>query len=461
MKKIVFAVFAILLSAALYLEFMRLTIKPWPAVSYADEVENFKYGSIGAEVNGFPYSIWRELPTIFANDLPDGYAEFGFVTEPGKELPIGVSVRRIGVPRVGFNCSTCHTSTYTLDGRTELVLGAPANALDVQSYITFLAKAAGDERLTAEAVIESARANGRPMGLIERTVLSRVVFPRLGTEVANLTGSLAWFHGRPAHGPGRTDAGNFWRQRWGLNPGQDQRVGTVDFPSVWNQRARLNGWFHWDGNNRSLDERNISAALAGGAQEWLLERRAIERVSDWLMDLQPPRFPSPVDDAMSKTGRAIYVREGCDTCHDPGGKSLGKVTSASILRTDTERTDLFDDQMVRYFMKVGEKYSWQFRNYQATDGYANMPLDGIWMRAPYLHNGSVPTLADLLKAPEERPKTFKRGCTELDPERVGFTCEDGFVFDTSLIGNSNEGHLYGTGLPPAETLALLEYLKTL
>lgn len=461
MKKLIFAVFFVLLGAALFLEFKRLTIKPWPATHFEDIDEHFKYGSIGAEVDGFPYAIWRELPTIFADRLPEGFAAFGFITEDGHDLPIGVSVRRVGVERVGFNCGTCHVSTYRLDGQEALVMGAPANALNLQAYISFLTEAATDDRLTADAVIEAAEANGRAPGLFEKIVLRFVVFPRLDEQVAGLKDSLAWMNNRAPHGPGRTDAGNFWRERWGLIPSEDDRVGTVDFPSVWNQRIRTVGWFHWDGNNRSLDERNISAALAGGAAEWLLERRSIDRISDWLMDFPPPPFPTDYDTALAEEGRAIYEREGCNTCHDPGGAALGQVTSNAELGTDPERTLLFDDVMVSYFDRVGEGYSWQFENYRVTDGYANMPLDGIWMRAPYLHNGAVPTLADLLEPPENRPDTFVRGCTDFDPATVGFVCSDGFTFDTSLKGNSKDGHLYGTDLPEADKAALLEYLKSL
>lgn len=461
MKNLIFLVFFALLGAALFLEFNRLTVKPWPATHFEDIDAHFKYGSIGAEVDGFPYAIWRELPAIFAEDIPEGFATFGFLTEPGHELPIGVSVRRVGVARVGFNCGTCHVSTYRVEGEEHMVLGAPAHMLDLQAYITFLANAAADDRLDADAVIEAAEADGRRPSFLDKVVLRFVVFPRLDAQVAQLRDSLAWMESRPAHGPGRTDAGNFWRERWGLRPGDDLRVGTVDFPSVWNQKIRLDGGFHWDGNNRSLNERNISAALAGGAPEWLLETRSINRISDWLMDLSPPAYPAEIDAELAGEGHAIYLREGCDTCHDVGGTELGKVTHSALLATDPERTDLFDEVMVGYFGQVGANYSWQFRNYRVTEGYANMPLDGIWMRAPYLHNGSVPTMADLLTLPEARPVTFFTGCPDFDTTRMGFACDAGFAFDTTATGNSNGGHLFGTALPEAEKLALIEYLKTL
>jgi hypothetical protein len=92
-----------------------------------------------------------------------------------------------------------------------------------------------------------------------------------------------------------------------------------------------------------------------------------------------------------------------------------------------------------------------------------MPLDGVWLRAPYLHNGSVPTLRDLLKLPSERPRVFYRGGDVYDYASVGFVSDNptGFRFDVSLRGNGNGGHLYGTTLGTSEKQDLLEYLKTL
>lgn len=95
--------------------------------------------------------------------------------------------------------------------------------------------------------------------------------------------------------------------------------------------------------------------------------------------------------------------------------------------------------------------------------YKARPLNGVWASAPYLHNGSVPTLADLLLPPAQRPATFSVGRLEYDPVRVGYV-QDGaapFVVDTAVKGNSNQGHLFGTTLAEDDRRALLEYLKTL
>ena len=96
--------------------------------------------------------------------------------------------------------------------------------------------------------------------------------------------------------------------------------------------------------------------------------------------------------------------------------------------------------------------------------YKGRPLDGIWATAPYLHNGSVPNLYELLLPAGERSTTFHVGSIEFDPVRVGFNTDAGAsttLFDTTLPGNSNTGHdTYGT-FDEGERWALVEYMKSL
>ena len=96
--------------------------------------------------------------------------------------------------------------------------------------------------------------------------------------------------------------------------------------------------------------------------------------------------------------------------------------------------------------------------------YKARPLDGVWATAPYLHNGSVPSLYELLLPPSERVKVFYVGNREFDPVSVGFVSRDlrnAFRFDTHHPGNWNTGHTYGTDLSEEQRLDLLEFLKTL
>ncbi len=108
---------------------------------------------------------------------------------------------------------------------------------------------------------------------------------------------------------------------------------------------------------------------------------------------------------------------------------------------------------------------------KATGGpvYPARPLEGIWATAPYLHNGSVPTLYHLLLPAAQRPKKFPVGQKDFDPVNVGFVIDPAkitpqtaltlFEMDTTLPGNLNTGHEWGTQLPEDDRLALIEYLK--
>ncbi|MFN0053991.1 MAG: di-heme-cytochrome C peroxidase [Planctomycetales bacterium] len=94
--------------------------------------------------------------------------------------------------------------------------------------------------------------------------------------------------------------------------------------------------------------------------------------------------------------------------------------------------------------------------------YKGRPLNGIWATAPFLHNGSVPNLDELLKPAGKRLKTFRLGSREFDPDRVGFRLDQGdFLFDTALKGNSNAGHDYGREFTDTERRQLIEYMKSL
>jgi hypothetical protein len=113
--------------------------------------------------------------------------------------------------------------------------------------------------------------------------------------------------------------------------------------------------------------------------------------------------------------------------------------------------------------------------YNSLLAYKGRSLNGIWATAPYLHNGSVPTLYDLLLAKEQRPSQFSVGSREFDPVKVGFRSEgyDGFTFTTFRVGDMNGGHEYGAGKTPqmngklfpalneAQRWDLIEYIKTL
>lgn len=104
----------------------------------------------------------------------------------------------------------------------------------------------------------------------------------------------------------------------------------------------------------------------------------------------------------------------------------------------------------------------QVQGATATPGYKARPLNGVWATAPYLHNGSVATLAELLKPVSKRKKLFHVGSLEFDLKNVGFVDDPQFpVFDTAVEGNRNTGHEFGINLSRREKTDLIEYIKSL
>lgn len=164
-------------------------------------------------------------------------------------------------------------------------------------------------------------------------------------------------------------------------------------------------------------------------------------------------------------GRRVY-EQACASCHASDGPHIGRVTDIAEIRTDPERLNSFTPALAERMNTIGKGRPWAFQHFRKTNGYANMPLDGIWLRAPYLHNGSVPTLRALL-FPDERPRVFYRAYDVYDWDNVGFVSSgpaaeaEGVRFDTALRGNTSGGHLYGATLSTKERADLLEYLKTL
>ena len=140
----------------------------------------------------------------------------------------------------------------------------------------------------------------------------------------------------------------------------------------------------------------------------------------------------------------------CASCHAPGGARTGTVISLDQVGTDRVRADAWTNATVATYNGTFGGKSWGFSSFRKTNGFVAPPLEGLWIRAPYLHNGSVPSLADLLNAPEQRPKRFWRGYDVFDSTAVGFVSSGveaeraGTLYDTALPGNGNGGHAFGT-----------------
>jgi mono/diheme cytochrome c family protein len=331
---------------------------------------------------------------------------------------------------------------------------------------------------------------------VDRFVFRYAGISLMREQLLTLTSRLS-FVDLLSWGPGRVDTFNPPKALLGFpmeRADSVEKVGNAELPSVWNQSAKEGMQLHWDGNNTRVDERNLSAGFGTGATPTTIDKEKVLRMAAFLWDqAKPPAFPADrIDNQRATQGESIY-RQHCWSCHgnreppfrtDGDGGLVGTVTPIDSIGTDRARLDSYTQELAaaqnslyagfpRDEAHCRERpddtercYPSRFSHFRKTNGYANMPLDGLWLRAPYLHNGSVPDLETLLEPPDARPDVFYTGWDVYDYDRVGFVTSGpnaertGWRFDTSSPGNGNGGHEYGTRLTTSEKTALLEFLKT-
>ncbi len=440
-----------------------------PSEVYELPEDHFKYGSIGTEqAQGVPYWIWLVLPRIFPDKLPGpgGYTSLGITWEEGKELPVGFSKKTIGFPRVGITCAVCHHATYreNLKDKPTIIAAGPANRFDSQGYIRFLGNAASDPRFEPDYILDEIKYS-HEFSWLENLLYRFIIIPQTKKGLLQQSADFAWTDSRPNWGPGRIDPFNPVKFTT-LKLPKDDTIGNSDMMPLWNQKQHQNFALHWDGLETSLRETIQTGAIGDGATKDSLPVEDLLRVEDYISELPPPKYPFAVDEQLATQGKAIF-NNTCASCHAFGGERTGKVIPVEEVGTDRHRLDMWTQQAADTYNKFGDGYSWDFNQLRKTNGYVSVSLDGLWLRAPYLHNGSVPSLQDLLEKPENRPQSFYRGFDVFDQNKVGFISEGeeaqrvGFKYDISVPGNSNQGHIYGTDLPVKDKQALVEYLKTL
>lgn len=271
----------------------------------------------------------------------------------------------------------------------------------------------------------------------------------------------------------------------------------VSLPSIYGL-SKLT-WYHYDNNTTSMVQRNIGQDLGVGAVldintgKSTVELKNLLRLETLASQIPIPKWPQgtlgSIDAGRSDRGAAIYKKK-CGTCHDYGDDGFfpDRTMDLDKIGTDPNRATNFakmlgdktfaeslhgvitlvqDKVMEREKLSAEDiaklergKVEWR-----STNKYASRPLNGIWASAPYLHNGSVPTLYDLLLPPDQRPKVFQTGSREFDPKKVGYVYDGthggSFQIDTTKDGNHNTGHTFGTDLSDDERMDLIEHLKAL
>ena len=322
-----------------------------PDANYPDITEQYKYGAIGLGApSRVPYWILAVLPEMFPEKLPGpgGYASVGMIMEPGHDSPVGLAHRRFGYESVEANCGLCHTSVYrkTPDSPPVVVPGGPAHTVDLQGFQRFLFAAAADPRFNSNEVM-TAIGKKHQFSFFEGLIYRYLIVPATKVALLEQKAEYAWQDTRPQQGRGRTDTFNPTKIVVFHMP-DDGTIGTTDLPQVWNQRPREHMWLHWDGNNNQINQRNYAAAMAVGATPKSVLPDNFKRITDYLLDLQPPKFPFPIDEARAARGAAVFAR-ACASCHAFGSKQIGEVVDIAQVGTDRHRLDSFSGALVDRF----------------------------------------------------------------------------------------------------------------
>ena len=417
-----------------------------------------------------------------------------------------------------------------LASETQQTLTTPRRLVRFWDRVHRIRKARRARGAETDTAAEDEGTVRRIIGLL--TTNRGLVEARLGAlkKVASLKNSLRI---STKEGYGRLDAFGIGRDElFGEIPGNAMPADApVSLPHIWGME--FTGWLQWGANTNSVMERNMGQALGVGALydpktfASTLNIENLHRLEEFAYKLTPPSWPRSfpaVDAARAAEGKHIFVQD-CAPCHQAystdGMMRTYQLFSFAETGTDPLAALNFElpvtqpDGTVRPFpyaaldlitrikakayeegdydpaaiatlegrdIRKGPEWEPTFRaplldgaRYSDTAGrkvYRAKTLVGIWATGPFLHNGSVPTVYDLLLPAASRPVTFPIGTREYDPVKLGIQTDpatytlapgqEAFTFDTRLPGNWNTGHdwKFYPDLNDDARYAIIEFLKT-
>ncbi|MEM6467339.1 MAG: cytochrome c [Pseudomonadota bacterium] len=410
--------------------------------------------------------------------------------QSGGWTPLSLEIGTVG-------CAACHASvTYDADGRAQpqtAWLGGTNASLDLDRYTDTLFRgvlAAADDPTTLFDIV---KARNPDLGLREAATLRWVIWPLLLDEMqARFDAQHALLPFIPSH-VGATNGFDALRLNLGvIDMGDDlEPPPFVSIPSLGDRtfRTRLlaQGIYVPTGTNplRATTARDATDpahldALAPLVSYFLVPSTGLDEngaalthdtaraVLDWLATYEPQPFPGPIDTSRLAQGRSVYA-SACASCHGTYDASL---TAPQLVRFPNWEGDVGTAPGVALTALeelaevVTASPAATYLAPRATPNRSAPPLAGLWASAPYLANGSVPTLWHLMR-PATRPDSFWVGGQDLDLARVGLAATPApwsipRLYDTSQPINDNNGHAIGfQTLTEADKDALLEYLKLL
>lgn len=407
--------------------------------------------------SGVPYDVFTR---IFGNSNPDDLGRTG--DSKGIPYRYNVATASNGQRIVAPTCLGCHTEM--LNGVR--IIGLGNNTSDNTSDQSTLFNG-------AELYIKLFYGEGSKewAAFYPASRAYKAVSPYIITKVRGVNPADKIFASLAAHRK-QDDL------KWLDNPqfSKPLEVVPTDVPALWLLKKK--NALYYNGLGRGDFARLSSASgmltMLDSAEARHIDRQMVD-IMAWFRTLEAPVYPHTTDPALVAQGKTIFESH-CAKCHGTYG---GTSETYPNLLVDLPTIGT-DPALANTYKTYPEYHSWYNNSWYAKDaaktqllpneGYIAPPLDGIWATAPYLHNGSVPTLEDLLNS-KQRPtywsRNFDNGNADYNTEKVGwnYTVESSKVntntYDTTLPAYTNVGHTFGDVLTAEQRKALIEYLKTL
>ncbi|WP_435104578.1 hypothetical protein [Arhodomonas sp. AD133] len=377
------------------------------------------------------------------------------------QLPYHLNAtERDGAELVVTNCLTCHGATF--DG--ELIVGLGNEFRDFTSDPAAQAESLG---LYVE--------NGPGAQAWQRWA-DRIaaIAPYMRTDTIGVNPAPNVTMALMAHRDPETLQ---WHEEPRLEPPPQDPL-PVSVPPWWRMQKKHAMFYHGAGRGDHAAYMMLKSLVCTDDVEQAREiREWFTHVRAYIASLEPPDYPYTIDPALATRGKAVFQRAcaGCHGRYDGDEPYPNLIIPLEEIGTDPAyaRQAVKAERFIRWFNR---SYYGQHAEARPAPGYVAPPLDGVWATAPYLHNGSVPTIAALLDS-DRRPTYWRHHLAprEYDPDTLGWRHErlghgkDGAadeqaakrIYDTTRHGYGNAGHTYGDGLADGERRAVVEYLKTL
>jgi hypothetical protein len=467
---------------------------PWKLTAAALVLEDPAGGSVDRD-------HLRRRMTSFGFLWPERLEGAAETIRPSADHPLGLNVGTVtpGLPPVkitvaNLGCAACHAGpVYAADGAPvpeDVWLGSPNTSIDLEAYTRAVTEALKRGLRDEPRLLRAVQTLFPDTDAWERASLRWAVIPlarrRLAT-IADGGSPLPFSNGSP----GVTN-GVAALKLQGKAPRDAMEAGFTSVPDLADRGFRTallqDGAYAPPGEARwrPMTRADITPAHRDRLADMVsfftvpsmgqtpkgahAQIPAARRTFAWLAERRPQAFPGAIDAALAARGATTYAR-ACASCHGDyeGPAEHPRLTRFSnwhgVIGTDPARADAFTPALSRY---VADSPYKTVINARRTGEYAAPPLSGVWASAPYLHNGSVPTLAQLMLL-KPRAERFEVGGHSLDFKAVGVAYPAGYspwsrpaVYDTRQPGRSNRGHEAQFGaLTPEDRWAVIEYLKRL